>query len=459
MFLSIIGRPRKNPESSSPASCQSKPPGHLTFFVNDFSLTISKTKEDVSLKLLNPLHDFLTKYAVKGGVSTEVGPRAHNLHYQSSFTMRYPRDNVHKKKLTKMIKDEVIKETLGSYKGYKVFVKPFSSRQDFTAMLGYITKDEGQPHYQLRTHNITRVELDSGRREHAAMLTSFDDEKKIINIKNFFNECFKFNKRCLFPCIVPIDYVVMYMIQSGNYILTPDFISQYRKFDLEDASALWEMTHNPPGTDIEEVRRIIFDGRSYERGRKRRYYVAGLAATVVGIPRDFEENFSSSFASFNTPEAMNNNIETPDSGSIIGEEEVAEDTKSCSYEIYRKRDDDICLASRLVHHMRDNNVQNKNRKGATMNDDEDVIPITPEPGKPAFKSPTGMYVCPPTLMEMMNIVHAIRSQVTFGLTKVAEESAPLLTAAGSSLKSSSVPIVSPPEPSAKLSSNYRMFCH
>ena len=118
---------------------QRKLPGHPTFPLNHFSLTISKIKCDVELYLLDVLHAFLVENAVRGGVSTEVGHRAHNLHLQSVFSMKYPRDPKSVKELTKMIK-ALIKPPL---KGYKVHLKPLSSNQTVTAMIGYITKDQG----------------------------------------------------------------------------------------------------------------------------------------------------------------------------------------------------------------------------------------------------------------------------------------------------------------------------
>lgn len=106
-----------------------------------------------------------------------------------------------------------------------------------------------------------------------AMLSSFDDSKKIINMKNFFNECYKFNRRCMFPFVVPIQYCIAYMIQSGNYILTPDFISVYRKFDFSEAEVLWDMIHHPLNATVNGVMKIIFDQRSYGKNTSKRYYL------------------------------------------------------------------------------------------------------------------------------------------------------------------------------------------
>ncbi len=135
------GRPRK--ETISTASAQvTKLPGHSTFPINDFSLTVAKTKADVPLVLLEVVYDFITKYGIKGGVSTEVGHRAHNLHLQASFSMRFPKDRARIKELVKLLREE-IKAVVHSLVGYKIQLKAFAARQSFLAMLGYITKDEG----------------------------------------------------------------------------------------------------------------------------------------------------------------------------------------------------------------------------------------------------------------------------------------------------------------------------
>jgi hypothetical protein len=111
--------------------------------VNNFSLTISKPKGDVSLTVLDKLFDFIKRYCLKGGASTEVGSRAHNLHLQSILSIRYPKTKQHIKVLVNMIKTEVIKPL----PGYKIHLKPFATNQTFAGMIGYITKDQGEYYY------------------------------------------------------------------------------------------------------------------------------------------------------------------------------------------------------------------------------------------------------------------------------------------------------------------------
>ena len=40
-------------------------------------------------------------------------------------------------------------------KGYKLILKPLAQGQTMTAMIGYITKDQGKPHYKILVHNIS----------------------------------------------------------------------------------------------------------------------------------------------------------------------------------------------------------------------------------------------------------------------------------------------------------------
>eukprot|EP01034_Spumella_vulgaris_P037734 gene37734-46561_t len=52
-----------------------KEPGHSSYPVNEFSLTITKTGEDVGLESLDTIGKFIVDHCLKGGVSTEVASR------------------------------------------------------------------------------------------------------------------------------------------------------------------------------------------------------------------------------------------------------------------------------------------------------------------------------------------------------------------------------------------------
>ena len=65
------------------------------------------------------------------------------------------------------------------------------------------------------------------------------------------------------PAVIPIHYAILYMIQSGGYILSPDFISIYKKISLSEAQILWKMTFTPVDTKLCDVLTILFNPLSY----------------------------------------------------------------------------------------------------------------------------------------------------------------------------------------------------
>ena len=96
-----------------------------------------------------------------------------------------------------------------------------------------------------------------------SLTVKFSDDKKIINFKNLFMECFRFNTRSMFPATVPIHYTLLYMLQSTDYILSPDFVSNYKKLDFGESEVLWKIVHLPGSATINDVMKIVFNNRSY----------------------------------------------------------------------------------------------------------------------------------------------------------------------------------------------------
>jgi hypothetical protein len=130
-------------------------PGSERFPVTNYSVTITKPSSDVGPTSLDIVDVFMKKYCLQGGAATEVGKRAHRFHLQCLMRLKYPRTDIYKKKLQTFIKALLP----GRGVGYKVFAKPLAAAQSFKAMIGYILKDEGEPYFQVRFHNIKRYFL------------------------------------------------------------------------------------------------------------------------------------------------------------------------------------------------------------------------------------------------------------------------------------------------------------
>lgn len=150
----ITTAPKKNKktELKSPKvkKVVDKEPGHISFPVNDFSLTITKTNDDVGLDAFEAIGAFIKKHCIKGGVSTEVGKRKFQFHLQGIMRIHWPSTAIYIQELQKVVKNILPLKGLG----YKVFVKHCKAGQNFSAMIGYITKDEGNI-YSL--YCITRI--------------------------------------------------------------------------------------------------------------------------------------------------------------------------------------------------------------------------------------------------------------------------------------------------------------
>jgi len=100
---------------------------------------VTKTKDDVGLDALDSVALFIEQHCLKGGVSTEVGQRAFQLHLQGVFRIHWPSTKEYVQRLQKIVKSILP----ANGKLYKVLVKVFKAAQNFSAMVGYITKDQG----------------------------------------------------------------------------------------------------------------------------------------------------------------------------------------------------------------------------------------------------------------------------------------------------------------------------
>ena len=69
--------------------------------------------------------------------------------------------------------------------------------------------------------------------------------------------------RCMHPAVVPFHYAILYMIQSGTYILSPDFVSNFKKIALNEALILWKMTFVPTDVKLHDVMALLFNPLSY----------------------------------------------------------------------------------------------------------------------------------------------------------------------------------------------------
>ena len=59
-----------------------------------------------------------------------------------------------------------------------------------------------------------------------------------------------------------IEYIILHMMQSGDYIISADMMQSYRKIDLEESNMLMQIAIFPQQTTINMIRKLIFDPSS-----------------------------------------------------------------------------------------------------------------------------------------------------------------------------------------------------
>lgn len=106
------------------------------------------------------------------------------------------------------------------------------------------------------------------------MKVSFDDNKQVLTLRNLFKEAFRFSARACSPAHFPLIYVLLYMIQSTEFVLSPEFAQSARKLDLSETEHLWSMIHDPESATVAQVAQVLFDPRTVDSKRfVHRYYI------------------------------------------------------------------------------------------------------------------------------------------------------------------------------------------
>ena len=78
-------------------------------------------------------------------------------------------------------------------------------------------------------------------------------------------------------------------MQSAEYILSPEFVSSFKKVDFNEACIMWRLIHHPTSATISDIMKLVFSSTSMNV--KSRYYVNMPSSTaqntpVAQIPRD-----------------------------------------------------------------------------------------------------------------------------------------------------------------------------
>lgn len=200
------------------------------------------------------------------------------------------------------------------------------------------------------------------------------------------------------------------MLQSSNYILTPDFINNsYRKINLEEASTLWSIIHDPKSTTLEQVLNVIFDPRSHEysgmKRRMKRYFVQDLMSPLHSSEAQQQPDVVVATTDHQQQEpAVTTNLQEGEDDDTL--------RNTIDFTIDRVPSppaNHVNLATRIIEHCR------RTSSAATPHSysrqpnypTEDFVDLSQYEERANLGTP--LYYCPPNIDEMTQIVRSIRS--------------------------------------------------
>lgn len=266
--------------------------------LTSYSITIMVSKKNIPAIWFKSFCKFLDIYIKPGGgkgfVGLEAGNRKGHLHLQSTLQARTGGNSA---QCTAKLKDIISTEVITHMVGRKIQVKPLTGLQDVFTMIGYCMKDRGTAHYQSHAVNLTSAELERCEAMYAVVRSSHEDGRKMITKRSIIKVIFQEWNTHLRPLDVPADVVLMWIMQSGGYMPSCDWVAEKRQgVDMAQMDAMWKMARYPARTTHNDIIHLFFNNN-------RRFTMArvpdvantgpnGTRSMYVQPPRNADPQFS-----------------------------------------------------------------------------------------------------------------------------------------------------------------------
>ncbi|KAK9832011.1 hypothetical protein WJX84_000553, partial [Apatococcus fuscideae] len=261
------GRPPTRPAAQRVARAQRLPPGTQGLPVNHWSVTIAVRGGDVPSGWADRAASWGVSFCEKYAMSFELGGRIRRLHLQGCIQIRSNRDEAYAAVLVKHLKTYI--PILPGAGGTVSFV-PFGDTQTWSGMLGYVQKDAGQGHYELRTHAISDAELAEGRMTYNTLRLDYEEGKIALAKTSLFKVLYREWYTQLRPLDVEVDRLLLWMLQTGRYTPSSTWITTPNGsgINFDQARAMWKVCREPETIDLSTVHNLFFHDRFKRRGTR-----------------------------------------------------------------------------------------------------------------------------------------------------------------------------------------------
>ena len=251
----------------------------------DLSVTLSKQKGHVLPGWLNMVYEWMRLRCKAGAAALERGGKQQHLHVQIMLRMHVCSQDL------SALRDELkalVGWRRGDGSGIYCQVKEFTPGQTWEMMLGYVHKDQSQPHFDVRLHNIDNTDVLRGIADWQTARLSYEDGMIVLSKGNMFQRLATWRMNAHPESDNTFLEDMTEMLNTRKYMVS-SLVVTTGQMRLNAAEAMWKLVKGTTTLTTNDTRDLLF---------------AFYSTTRPGAPEPGERYFNA------YPEAPQNNTST-----------------------------------------------------------------------------------------------------------------------------------------------------
>ena len=184
---------------------------------NAFSLCVEKKGSHMPLVWFNQASDYLDAKSELFDASTEIGPKAGNLHMQCIFEAHMLDDENSYKRFKTELKS-VMNVRWGDGSKCAIYIKVLQAGQTVIRMIGYVRQDRLLTTFKNRNKNVTEAMIAQGIEEHTSLKMCYTDGKIVLTKANLFSKAYNKWAGSIAPRKLLFSQMMCDMLNDGAHV-------------------------------------------------------------------------------------------------------------------------------------------------------------------------------------------------------------------------------------------------
>ena len=226
------------------------------------SVTLSKQKGHVLPAWLALVFAWMQLRCVAGAAALERGGKNQNLHVQIMLHMHICEQDIDALKLELK---SLVGWRRGDGSGTYCAAKEFGAGQTWAMMLGYLHKDQHQPHFNVKLHNIDPTDIVKGIAEWQTAKLSYEDGKIMISRANVFHRLATHRANASPDTNNSFLDDMTDLLNTQKYMVSSLLVTQSGSMRLASAEALWKLVKGIEPMSTNDTKDLFFPFTAYTR--------------------------------------------------------------------------------------------------------------------------------------------------------------------------------------------------